>query len=202
MLNRWSRKIARGDEQWLIVRGWDLEAGETPSDARFSIRAELSRWCRDPLHRSAVLEMYRAAYHDDAAGILRKHGVHWLEQRVAAAFQSEILVVVVRRAWKVAYGAPAISTDLASASSGRRNSRDRGDKPRPPDAPKKTWVEIQLVDLEGAPVPNERYRVTLPDGSVKEGQLNEDGWMRESNIDPGTCVVAFPDIHREEWDPK
>jgi hypothetical protein len=202
MLNRWCRKIGLRDEQWLILRGWDLDRDETPFDNRSRIRSELGRWCRDPLHRSAVLDMYRAAYRDDAAGILLTHGLHWLEQRVAAAFQSEILVVVVRRVWEVAYGLPPISTEIPAANSNRRNSRDRNDNQGPPDAPKKTWVEVQLLDLDGAPVPNERYRVTLPDGSIKEGQLDDDGWMRESNIDPGTCTIAFPDIHSEEWNPK
>jgi hypothetical protein len=80
-------------------------------------------------------------------------------------------------------------------------SRDREKKNRSLLVPKKTWVEIKLVDQDGAVVPNERYRVTLPDGTVKEGRLDEKGWMRESGIDPGQCTITFPDIHHEEWQP-
>ncbi len=70
-------------------------------------------------------------------------------------------------------------------------------------APKKvkTWVEIELVDQDGNPVPNEKYRLVLPDGTVQEGTLDENGRAGAEGIDPGTCKVSFPDIHAKEWDP-
>lgn len=63
-----------------------------------------------------------------------------------------------------------------------------------------TWVEIQLVDLAGQPVPNERYRLTLPDGTVKEGRTNYRGRARYNEIEtPGACTVEFPDLDRDAW---
>jgi type VI secretion system secreted protein VgrG len=68
---------------------------------------------------------------------------------------------------------------------------------------KKSWIEIELVDDAGAPVPGEAYQVTLPDGStVAEGTLDEKGRARIDNIDPGTCKVTFPKLHKEAWKPK
>lgn len=76
-----------------------------------------------------------------------------------------------------------------------------------PNAPenqdKKSWIEIELVDEEGNPVPSERYRITLPDGTtIADGTLDEKGFARVDNIDPGTCKVTFPDIDRDAWEPK
>jgi type VI secretion system secreted protein VgrG len=68
---------------------------------------------------------------------------------------------------------------------------------------KKHWIEIELVDEDGNPVPGEPYRITLPDGStVADGTLNEKGWARVDHIDPGTCQVTFPNLDKDAWEPK
>ncbi|MEW6367260.1 MAG: phage baseplate assembly protein V [Acidobacteriota bacterium] len=65
---------------------------------------------------------------------------------------------------------------------------------------KTSWVEIEMVDEEGNPVAGERYRVTLPDGSVVEGTLNRQGLARIDGIDPGTCQITFPSLDQEAWE--
>jgi type VI secretion system secreted protein VgrG len=68
---------------------------------------------------------------------------------------------------------------------------------------KKHWIEIELFDEEGKPVAGEPYRITLPDGStVAEGTLNEKGFARVDDIDPGTCKVTFPQLDKDTWGPK
>lgn len=69
-----------------------------------------------------------------------------------------------------------------------------------PQKEKKAWVEILLVDLDGKPVPNVRYRVTLPDGTIQEGRLNEHGQAGYYKIEPGECKVTFPDLDKDAWD--
>lgn len=69
------------------------------------------------------------------------------------------------------------------------------------DAPVKTWVAVQLIDDRGDPVPNAAYKVTLPDGSVMTGSLDDEGSVRFDEIDPGDCLVSFPEIHAKEWKP-
>jgi len=65
---------------------------------------------------------------------------------------------------------------------------------------KKSWIEIVLKDEDGEPVPGERYRVTLPDGStLAEGTLDTDGYAKVSNIDPGNCKVTFPELDGRSW---
>jgi type VI secretion system secreted protein VgrG len=71
------------------------------------------------------------------------------------------------------------------------------------DEKKKSWIEIELVDDKGKPVPGEKYRVTLPDGStLAEGTLDEKGLARVDGIDPGNCQVTFPNLDKNTWKPK
>lgn len=56
------------------------------------------------------------------------------------------------------------------------------------------WLLIELRDTEGRPVPGARYVVELPDGSRVEGTLGEDGVAGVEGVDPGECVVTFPDV--------
>ncbi len=65
---------------------------------------------------------------------------------------------------------------------------------------KKTWIEIMLVDMEGKPVAGARYRITAPNGEVKEGALNEFGQAGLYQIDPGNCKITFPDYDAEAWE--
>ncbi len=67
---------------------------------------------------------------------------------------------------------------------------------------KKHWIVIEMVDAEGKPVAGEDYKITLPDGSIVEGSLDEKGRDRISGIDPGTCKVTFPNLDKDSWQPK
>jgi len=64
-----------------------------------------------------------------------------------------------------------------------------------------TWIEIELVGMDGSPIPDEAYRLALPTGEVREGRLDEDGRARVEGIDPGTCRVTFPALDEEAWEP-
>jgi type VI secretion system secreted protein VgrG len=67
---------------------------------------------------------------------------------------------------------------------------------------KRHWIEIELVDEDGQPVPGERYRITLPDGTtLAEGTLDGKGFARVHGIDPGTCKVTFPNLDGAAWRP-
>ena len=65
----------------------------------------------------------------------------------------------------------------------------------------KTWIAIRLIDEDGNPVPDVAYSVTLPDGSIMTGSLDDQGCARFDDIDPGQCQVSFPEIHAKEWKP-
>ena len=68
------------------------------------------------------------------------------------------------------------------------------------DEEKKSWIEIELVDEEGNPVPGEAYKVTLPDGTVDSGTLDDKGLVRIDGIEPGTCKITFPNLDKDAWE--
>ena len=84
-----------------------------------------------------------------------------------------------------------------------------GATPAPPFKPpteeeaqerKLTWIEIELVGEDDKPIPGEAYKITLPDGRVTGGTLDEKGFARVEGIEPGTCKVTFPDLDKEAWE--
>ncbi len=72
----------------------------------------------------------------------------------------------------------------------------------PPKSPTGHWVEIELLDQAGKPVAGEAYRIELPDGSIKEGNLDSQGQARVDGIDPGNCKITFPNIDKKSWHKK
>ncbi|MCP4246027.1 MAG: type VI secretion system tip protein VgrG, partial [bacterium] len=62
-----------------------------------------------------------------------------------------------------------------------------------------TFIKIRLLNDEGEPVAGERYRVTCPDGTVKEGTLDANGMAEVTGIEPGECDVTFPDLDESAW---
>lgn len=65
---------------------------------------------------------------------------------------------------------------------------------------KNSWIEIALVGEDDEGIPGEKYKITLPDGSVAEGTLDEKGCARVEGFEKGTCKVCFPDLDKEAWE--
>ena len=80
--------------------------------------------------------------------------------------------------------------------------------PAPPASPadaaphKKHFVAIQMLDQEGRPAAGEDFKLTLPDGTVQEGNLDQHGKARINDIDPGSCKITFPNLDKDSWEPK
>jgi len=83
--------------------------------------------------------------------------------------------------------AAILAAVLAETLRTRRKSRATG------------WVEIELLDEAGEPVAGEAYRITLPDGSVREGVLDASGRARVEGFEPGPSQVTFPHIDAGLW---
>jgi phage protein D len=66
--------------------------------------------------------------------------------------------------------------------------------------PKRHWLQIELVDEQGAPVPGAAYVVKTASGEELLGTLDESGKARLGGLDPGSCVVKFPG-HNDSWKP-
>jgi hypothetical protein len=60
-------------------------------------------------------------------------------------------------------------------------------------------VEIELRDENGNAVPYQEYSVTLPDGEVVAGYLDENGFERLEFETAGTCAISFPRLDSRAW---
>ncbi len=75
-------------------------------------------------------------------------------------------------------------------------------EPEPPvEEEPKAWIEIELQDDGGAPVPGETCRITLANGKVVERSTDKYGVVRLDGIDPGKCEVTFPRLKDPNWAP-
>ena len=64
--------------------------------------------------------------------------------------------------------------------------------------PKVHWIEIELLDQDGSPVPYEEYTIKTPGNPPVTGLLDEQGFARIENIqDPAECEVTFPNLDRD-----
>lgn len=94
----------------------------------------------------------------------------------------------------VAYEIPAARIRGSGAA------EHRAEPSAPPDSTTETsedgWIEVVLLDENLEAVANEAYRITLPDGTRREGHLNGQGRVRLEGFDPGTCFVQFPELRR------
>lgn len=70
-----------------------------------------------------------------------------------------------------------------------------------PTAEKRHWIEIELVGEDDKPIPNEAYRLRLPDGRLVEGFLDSNGFARIAELPKGgACEVCFPQLDGAAWD--
>lgn len=73
---------------------------------------------------------------------------------------------------------------------------------RPAHDPVEThWIEIELVGEDDEPIPGEAYEITMPDGSVVSGTLDQNGLARIENIPvAGNCQITFPKLDKDAWE--
>lgn len=66
---------------------------------------------------------------------------------------------------------------------------------------KTSWIEIELVDEVGQPVPGEAYEIVSPDGeTIARGTLNQFGLAHVAVKEPGTCQITFPNLDAMAWE--
>jgi len=56
----------------------------------------------------------------------------------------------------------------------------------------KDWIEVYLVDEDGSPCSGTDYKVTLADGSEREGTFDADGRVRIDDVPPGRFSIFIP----------
>lgn len=98
-------------------------------------------------------------------------------------------------------GADGAAAEGGDGAYGERRPFERGEVPAAPAADPRAWLEIELKASSGEALANERCRVKLPDGSVREGTTGPDGVLRLTGIPPGDCEFTLLDLDQEVWGP-
>lgn len=195
-----------------VIRRADLAVGERFfEDGRLFISA-LGRILSDPLERRTALRLYESIASRLPAGIANAEAGRVrsaMEAALDAAFRSGLFVILMRAERVVALpelrrttaqGAVEAKPHARAMSAGS-GIADAGSDEDTVTTQVKTWVEVQLVDMAGNPMKSARYTIKLPDGSIQEGFLSQEGIARCDNIDPGMCEISFPDLDAEAWEP-
>lgn len=55
----------------------------------------------------------------------------------------------------------------------------------------KDWIEIYLQDINGNPLENAEYTVSLPDGTEKKAKLDSKGYAKIENVPPGKYMIKL-----------
>ena len=58
----------------------------------------------------------------------------------------------------------------------------------------KDWIEIELNDDLGNPIPNVEYILNLADGKQRKGNLDDKGFAVEKDVPPGKVSIEFPEF--------
>ncbi len=141
--------------------------------------------------RAAVVDLLRRL--PGASGIGAGSGEAALRSAFEHALRTGSLCLVAATVAACAGGGSGQVENLPQPKAA--SSRPEAAKVPPPRPQQpKTYIEIRLVDETGNPVGGAKYKLQLTDGSVREGNLDADGWVRVRGIDPGTCKVTFPEM--------
>ncbi len=170
-------------------RRFEVELGARSPSARATSPAfsPLSRMAIDP----SALHQLRGLL--ASAGDLSVHRLSDAEviARLEQLVRQGRVTIVETRAQKASE--TDLSADVAASPDEWENALGPSEE--------KTWIEIELLGEDGKGIASEKYRVELPDGSVREGALDSRGFARVDGIDPGTCSVTFPALDKDAWAP-
>lgn len=170
-----------------VVRARDLSASEKLQPYASGL---LDTAFEDPISRTALLEM-----DNDTGGNLATAGRGLSQSNLRKRLLTN-LENAFRRGYFVILAPPPMDFHKVEAPP---EAKSAAAAPTP-SKPQKTWIEIKLVDLDGDPVPDQKYKIDFADGTTRQNILNNAGDARYTGIEPGTCTVWFPDIDAREWD--
>jgi hypothetical protein len=180
----WS--IRSGEQDILIApRAAEAPAGASPFAPRDACFRVLDWASPSALPHSALAAMVQAV--EPHVQRIADMPLSWLRSRLADALRDGRLVAYAVEPAAIGF---TVAEDKGTAQT--------NDLPPPPKEVK-TWVAIKLVDEKGDPVPFKSYSIDLPDGSTRQGVLDDKGMARIGDIDPGTCQVSFPQYDASDW---
>lgn len=139
----------------------------------------------DPLGASTLAELLHEL--DGPRDML---GAHDLERAALDALERGALRVVRPRPRPAAVAA---APHAAAATAAVEPSLPARSPARP------HWIEIELVDDEGRPVPYARFELVSESGRRHAGILDERGFARVEPLDDAAYDIRFPHLPADRW---
>jgi len=78
---------------------------------------------------------------------------------------------------------------------------DVEEPPPPPEEEALTWIQIEVIDEDDAPIGGVAVRLTTADKSVQNARTSREGVVYAHGLKPGNVTVEFPDIDAADWEP-
>lgn len=191
-------------QDYEIVRGFGLAEKPAGCVAASQLLAELDRWLGSVFSQRVLHELYESVTGLPPPPVWdRREGVGPIKRRLAEAFrQGELLALPTGPArtkkWPEAAPkgpGPRVAVPLlAQVEQALTRPPKEALEEEPEEETSTAWVEFELVDAEGEPLAGVRYRLTLADGSTREGEVGASGVVRVEGIEPGECTVVFPEL--------
>jgi len=167
---------------YVVVEGAEVPANDPrPRATGGDIRSLLDTWLASPFIADRLFAR------SGASDVRRAPGLRATERRRRAALLRRSLLEAFERGRLVALEVKRVEPKLPE-------KEEEAAPPAPEDqAPEPTFVALEMKDEDGKPLAHARYVVEMPDGSKREGRLNENGYVRIDGVSPGQCKVTFPD---------
>jgi uncharacterized Zn-binding protein involved in type VI secretion len=73
--------------------------------------------------------------------------------------------------------------------------------PPPSPATGKAWVEVEVVDSDGKPLPYQKVRVTDGGGTARIAYSDAKGIARVDGMAKGQCKITLADLDKSSWEP-
>ncbi len=120
--------------------------------------------------------------------------------KLTAEIVSEVKSNKVEGQWEYQY------PDEREADHGREDQRRysspeyffmvhvQGDRARSGQLKYQDYIEIELKDQDDNPIADEAYVLRLPNGEVRKGKLDKNGYKKEDKLPPGKYDIEFPEI--------
>ena len=174
-------------DEYLVVRGADVHTGEEKD----RIAAEPVHWRFRSSRDGSATERTLLEVYESLGGRMRT-GLSIMERRsflervweeVEEAFQTGRLALLQ-------LPRPVfIHSDRVEAE----------ETPWKDESEPTSWVGLLLEDEEGEPVPSQRVRIKLANGTVRESVSDDKGRIRLDGIPLGNCQVEFVGLDAGDW---
>lgn len=174
-------------DEYLVVRAAEVHPGEEENRiAAESVLWRLRGWRGDFAAERTLLDVYEALGGRMRLGLSSLERRSFLEQvwtEVEEAFRTERLALV------------QLPRPVFIPLDREEVDDSEWEAPSEPTS----WVGILLEDEEGEPVPSQRVRIKLADGSMRESVSDDKGRIRLDGIPAGNCQLEFVGIDASDW---